>query len=379
MLNLQMVIYGYSLLILLFLLFDSKKNKDLYSKTSAWFRRIIYATMIILVLEASTFAFDGLQGKAMYWAVYLSNSILFLFNLLPISLWLVYVDECILTDSKEKERKRIIYLLCNVFVIMLVIANIFFKELFTVNAANQYVRGWAVYLIMALNMILYFGYIPSLIKYKKFLSGRIYELILALGLFPIIGAIVQMLWYGTPLVWPMMALVALAAHILIEREEIRRDSLTGLLSRTQLIARAQFVADRRQAFSLIMLDIDRFKSINDMYGHDEGDQALCVIANLLIKSIKQIDSAYRYAGDEFVLIIESDQPEAALRVIERLENNLVKYNKSSQKEYCLTFSSGAVYFDGKSEEKINDLIAKADDRMYQSKRIKYLREKDLSA
>ena len=70
MLALQMVIYSYSILVLLFLLLDSKKNRDLYSKTPYWFRKIIYATMLILFLEAITLAVDGQTGEAMYWAAY---------------------------------------------------------------------------------------------------------------------------------------------------------------------------------------------------------------------------------------------------------------------------------------------------------------------
>ena len=275
------------------------------------------------------------------------------------------------TNEAEKKKKRIAYMIFNFVVVAIVCANFFSGILFSIATGNQYVRGWAVYLIMAMNIMLFFGYLPTLSKYKKYISGRIYVFILALGAFPIIGATIQMLFYGTPLVWPMMALVALAAHILVEREEIRRDCLTGLLSRTQLESRAKYIVDRHQPFSLIMIDIDRFKSINDTYGHEAGDQALCVITNLLNKSIKQVDSAYRYAGDEFILIIESECPDAADRVIERLETSLSKYNKSRQKPYTLSFSSGAAYYDGKENIAINDLIAKADNIMYGNKRMRY--------
>ena len=168
-----------------------------------------------------------------------------------------------------------------------------------------------------------------------------------------------------------MSLVALAAHFLVEKEEIRRDTLTGLLSRMQMEVRAQFLIDRRQPFSLILLDIDRFKSINDTYGHDEGDRALCVIANLLNKSIKQIDSAYRYAGDEFVLIIESNQKEAADCVVERLRSNLEKYNHASRLTYTLSFSCGAVFYNANASDSVIGLFSEADQRMYQNKKLTY--------
>jgi len=295
----------------------------------------------------------------------------FIIILVPLSLWLSYLDEIILNDETEKKRKRIVYTIFNVFAAVIVFVNCFTGVLFTISENNFYSRGPAILWVTALNAVLFIGYLPSLWKYRKFINGRIYELILMLGVLPFLGAAVQLLFYGTPLIWPMMALVALAAHSLVEKDEIRRDSLTGLSSRIQMEGRAQFLLDRRQSFSLILLDIDRFKNINDTYGHDEGDQALRVIANLLTKSIKQVDSAYRYAGDEFILIIECEDPDAAGRVIERLENNLQKYNKTSQKPYTLSFSAGTAYYDNKIGTSIVDLFTKADERMYQNKKIRY--------
>ena len=369
MLILQMSLYGYSLLMLLFLWLDSKSHKGLYSKTAVLFRRIILATMLILVVEAASFVVDQRPGRVMYYLGYISNSVLFSIILAPLSLWLGYLDECILTDEREKKRKRIVYAAFNMLAAVLVVVNLFTGILFTIGEGNTYVRGPAVISLMALNVVLFFGYLPTLRNYRRFISGRVYELILALGALPFLGSTLQMLFYGTPLLWPMMALVALAAHFLVEKEEIRRDCLTGLLSRMQMEVRAQYLIDRHQPFTLILMDIDHFKNINDTYGHEEGDRALCIIANLLQKSIKQVDSAYRYAGDEFILLIESEHKEAADRVVERLKANLEKHNSASQKPYKLSFSCGIVFYDGTSKANVMNLFSSADERMYQNKKL----------
>lgn len=371
MLILQMVIYCYALLVLLFLLVDSRNRRNSYSRTTGLFRKVVCVTILMIVVEAITLAVDRLPGKSMHWAGILSNALLFMIILVPLSFWLSYLDECILTDEREKKRKRILYIIFNLVTVVIVAINFFNGILFTVNEDNVYSRGPAVLWVTALNAVLYISYLPSLWKYRKFINGRIYELILALGGLPFLGAAVQLAFYGTPMIWPMMALVALAAHFLVEKEEIRRDSLTGLLSRMQMEVRAQFLIDRRKAFSLILLDIDRFKSINDTYGHDEGDRALCVIANLLNKSIKQIDSAYRYAGDEFVLIIESDHPEASACVAERLKSNLDKYNKAGQKYYALSFSYGIVFYNASPTASVVGLFSEADRLMYANKKLHY--------
>ena len=98
MLALQMVIYGYASLILLFLVLDSRANKRMLPEKSKWFRVILYTTLWLIFSEAVTMFVDGRPGAAMYWVVYLSNSVLFLFNVLPLSLWLIYLDECRITS-----------------------------------------------------------------------------------------------------------------------------------------------------------------------------------------------------------------------------------------------------------------------------------------
>ena len=365
-----MTIYGYALLLLLFLLFDSRTSRRSHTKTAVLFRAVVLVTMLMLLIEAAALAVDRIPGRVLYWAAFITNSFQFVIILTPLTLWLTYLDEIILTSEKEKKLKRIVYIAFNMIAIAIVIVNCFTGVLFTISEENAYSRGPAILWLMAMNAVLFIGYLPTIRKYRKFINGRIYELILSLGVLPFLGAAVQLSFYGTPLIWPMMALVALAAHTLVEKEEIRRDALTGLLSRIQMEARAQFLLNHHQPFSLILLDIDHFKCINDTYGHEEGDRALCVIANLLQKSIKQIDSAYRYAGDEFILIIESERPEAANRVVERLESNLEKHNRASQKPYALSFSCGIVFYDTSSMQSVIDLFTKADERMYQSKKLR---------
>ena len=148
MLILQMVIYGYSLLVLLFLLLASNASKGLYSKTAILFRRILCVTMVVLVAEAITFAVDKKPGQTMYWAGYLSNSLLFLLTLSPLSLWLVYLDECILTNEREKKRKRIVYAAFNIIVAAIVVANFFsgillpFAKTTSIRAAPRLYGSW---------------------------------------------------------------------------------------------------------------------------------------------------------------------------------------------------------------------------------------------
>ncbi len=106
-----------------------------------------------------------------------------------------------------------------------------------------------------------------------------------------------------------MTYVAFCAFLLIEREEMSKDPLTNLLLRRHLESRIIHKLKRNQAFTLIMIDLDDFKLINDNHGHQEGDYVLRDFANILISSIPKVDTAYRYAGDEFIILLTSiDSP-----------------------------------------------------------------------
>lgn len=100
------------------------------------------------------------------------------------------------------------------------------------------------------------------------------------------------------------------------------DSLTGLRNRKSLLDTLELQMERfrrsRQPFSLLMLDIDHFKKLNDTYGHLAGDQVLRGIAQVLLRSVRRIDVAARYGGEEFLLLLFETPMPAALETAERI-------------------------------------------------------------
>jgi len=105
------------------------------------------------------------------------------------------------------------------------------------------------------------------------------------------------------------------------------DELTGLYNRRKLNRDVKkFLARTKRyntRYTVIMFDIDHFKKINDTKGHKTGDKVLRKISNVLQYNIRQGENAYRLSGDEFVLIIQGQEP---FSVIKRIENKLAKFN-----------------------------------------------------
>jgi diguanylate cyclase (GGDEF)-like protein len=143
------------------------------------------------------------------------------------------------------------------------------------------------------------------------------------------------------------------------REEAVLDPLTGLLNRRgwEHTARAILQRARRteEPVSLVVVDLDAFKTLNDCHGHDEGDRLLCGVANHIKDGLRAGDIIARIGGDEFVVLLTNTASEAALEAISRMQN------RSSAGR----FSAGIAQFD--LREGLDDLFRRADLALYAAK------------
>ena len=148
------------------------------------------------------------------------------------------------------------------------------------------------------------------------------------------------------------------------------DELTGLYNRRRffiLTEQCLKVAVRTKKRPLLLfIDMDNLKWINDHYGHNEGDQALIGLADILKKTFRESDIIARIGGDEFVVLLESAD-ENSETLLTRLHENVKDYNvKRSQ--YTLSVSLGTAQFDPEYPISIDELLSKADALMYAQKR-----------
>jgi diguanylate cyclase (GGDEF)-like protein len=174
-------------------------------------------------------------------------------------------------------------------------------------------------------------------------------------------------------------LAALANHIGVAFENARlytlaiTDELTGLFSVRHFQNRIAEVLARceqyEQKFGLLMLDLDHFKAINDRLGHPAGDEVLRQVARSLLRAVRVGDSAYRYGGEEFVILLPEADPVIARAVGERVRQGIEALNISvgEDRTVGLTASIGiATYPDNGAS--IQELVAAADAALYAAKR-----------
>lgn len=161
-------------------------------------------------------------------------------------------------------------------------------------------------------------------------------------------------------------------HLMEElREQAATDALTGLYNRRyfwDLLEREVLATERnRRPFSVIMLDIDHFKEINDTWGHDAGDYVLKEIANMLRASVRGSDVAVRYGGEEFAMLLPEASAGAAAERAESLRRALealvIRYG---EKNLSVTASFGVVEYDGSTHDAAA-LVKAVDEALYAAK------------
>ena len=153
------------------------------------------------------------------------------------------------------------------------------------------------------------------------------------------------------------------------RELTITDDCTGLYNARHLQKMLDSEVDRsartKAEFSLIFIDLDHFKSVNDTHGHLVGSQLLAEVGGVLKGGLRTIDSAYRYGGDEFVAMLPHTNKQAATEVARRLYRTLRSHvfltDKGLQKQVKASFGLATFPDDGKD---VKDLIHSADEMMY---------------
>lgn len=155
------------------------------------------------------------------------------------------------------------------------------------------------------------------------------------------------------------------------RSMIERDGLTGLFSHSPFKDRVAQELERCRRIgaelSFAMIDLDRFKQINDNYGHPVGDAVIRAAANLLLGKLRRIDVVGRYGGEEFGVMLLDTAPKAAAAVIEGLRQQFCETPFTvGRRTFRVTFSAGIA--GSRNRRDLPQLIAAADDAVYAAKR-----------
>lgn len=152
------------------------------------------------------------------------------------------------------------------------------------------------------------------------------------------------------------------------------DELTLISNRRGFIdlAKHSLAICKRKALSasVLLFDLNKFKPINDTFGHAEGDRALIVFANIMRKVFRESDVFARIGGDEFAVLMMDIDEENTQQIIKRFQDELTTYNKEAARGYDIEYSVGFVNTLVEKSIDIDALLAEADKKMYSEKATK---------
>ena len=154
-------------------------------------------------------------------------------------------------------------------------------------------------------------------------------------------------------------------------ENAIKDGLTGLLNHKTYIDRAREEIERGRRFQhrlvFLIFDLDKFKRINDTFGHPYGDYVIRTTSNIIKKNVRSIDLVARYGGEEFAVVLVNTNTEAALTVAKRIVKNIEEYNFTmNDNDVNMTISCGLSEYPSDSDQ-LKDLIQFADEGLYKTK------------
>ena len=151
----------------------------------------------------------------------------------------------------------------------------------------------------------------------------------------------------------------------------RTDPLTKLNNRRAFIQQLEMAISRKDRFpykfSILMIDLDHFKKVNDTYGHDMGDKVLVSLAKIFQESLRTIDTSARWGGEEFVVLLVNTKPDKAKQVANKLRKKLneVIFNGPQGESFSVSFSCGIAGH--RESEKYEQMLARADKALYRAK------------
>ena len=150
------------------------------------------------------------------------------------------------------------------------------------------------------------------------------------------------------------------------------DGLTGLYNRTKLglIINDQLARFKRnqRPFAMLMMDVDYFKHLNDSLGHVAGDEILTIVAKALTNSIRSVDFAARYGGDEFIVILTETTVDQALNTAERIRSQVANVHCHTIGETVKVALSIGVIECESSDTTLTILLSRVDSALYEAKR-----------
>ncbi|NTU77040.1 MAG: diguanylate cyclase [Alphaproteobacteria bacterium] len=367
-------------IILLTVVLLSQRQVTTASAAQRRFSLLIYAAIVMLVVDALCWLVDGTHFLFARELNYALETIYYALHVLLPYFWALYVEGALSTDLRAARRRITVATVPLVVFIFALVFNLKYDFVFSIDAQNVYHRAFGVYLYAFLSYAyLIYGSIRSLIKARGAAwvdDRRRYYTMAFFAVLPSLGGFIQLFYYGVSLNWILASVSILLVYLDSQNRQISTDPLTSLNNRRELTKFLLRETNEREqtksgALKLIMMDVDGFKQINDTYGHFYGDGVLISVSEILKSSCKNTHAVLaRYGGDEFCIVLPPGTEMNAEQFIARIETSVAAWNAAHADMKPIGLSIGFAVWNPEKDFSYESLLARADAHMYEVKNAK---------
>ena len=355
--NLQSIVITNSIgiILMLLVLYSSnvvRKSRDMES----W---LLTAMLILLgsgcLMEMTAFLVDGHASSVCRIISWISNMCVYFINPTFAMLWLLFTDYHLHRKIRRLTTVYRPHLILLAVCWLVILGNIFGEYLFTISDGNVYSRQPAAYVFFSVSVLFVINSAVEVYRYRRCHSVEIFfPAWIFLSLF-FTGVILQGLLYGVSVIWCATAIGLSTLYMSMQNQLAYRDGLTGVYNRQYL----DYILHTWNGRSGIMIDIDYFKEINDRFGHSQGDEALRNAAHFMREAAPDDSVLIRFAGDEFILLLMTDQEEEIIQVETQIREAAEIFNKKSGRPYQLRLSMGHALFQQQTSDSFLEAIDRA--------------------
>jgi len=355
-------------LILIILAVSSQFIRQRRMLSDRLFTAMCVLTASSCVGDLLAFLFDGVTGEGTYPALMFLNTFTYMTNICTSLLWSLYVTARLYGTKRHTIRVLKMLILPAAVGAVGLIVNLKWNFIFTIDEEHYYHRLTAAGYYFAVTYFYLFSSVFIRRHYRKRM-GKLCFLPIWMFLSPrVCCTIAQFLVYGISLAWCSVAIGLVSIHMSLQNELSYLDPLTKLYNRNYLTYILNQSVHTKTEMRGIMLDMDKFKSINDNYGHAEGDAALIETANILMRAASEKAIPIRFAGDEFMMLLPKATEKELEETIENIRREEKVFNDAGSKPYKLIFSLGTSSFGGNTD--LDVFLNEMDRKMYEQKRRK---------
>ncbi len=346
-----------------------KRKKDLDNYI---FTNFVIFCIVLFAVDSVTWI---LNGEINYYKLnYFSNVVFFSMQTGSCFLWIAYCNYK-LYESMDKY-KRTLKLSIIPIAIVVFIASMSFKYpfMFSIDEYNVYQRGPYYYVYALFNMSLLFYSVFIILKKdrndnikNKRNDGKL--ILMAYPILPIVGAMIQTFYSSVNIIWLLSSVSVIIIYFNFQNNELVIDPLTRVNNRYKFdYYLERFFSDSRLETNMFIaiIDIDKFKKINDTYGYHEGDFILIELANLIKRAVSEKDFIARLGGDEFAVVGVRGRVQQIDLTLEDIQTELDLFNEELRvnKEYRVSVSMGYSYQNDKNRKSKIQMLTEADNNMY---------------